>query len=257
MFRRTDRTQIEGGHRIYGVVVGIVTDNKDPDGKYRVKVRFPWLPNGDESGSSSEQSHWLRVCTMMAGNGMGFYCLPEVENEVLVAFEHGDASSGYVIGSLWNKNDASIMDNKGGKNEKRSWHTRAGHKIEIYDPKDNAGEGSINIQTKSGAKVYIDDKDEKIEIFDKTGGNTIQIDGKNKTLNIKTADKINMKCDGDFKIECDNLEIKAKKNIKIEADKNIDIKAGSALKVESGQTSDYKAGGTLTVKGGPKVDINP
>src|SRR5688572_28765070 len=130
MFRRQgDRQAIETGHRIFGVMPAIVTDNKHPDGKYMVKVRFPSLPNGDESGQTSEQSDWLRVCSFMAGTSMGMYCLPEVKDEVLVAFENGDMARGYVIGSLWNKTDTPIMDNKGGKNEKRSWYTRAGHKI--------------------------------------------------------------------------------------------------------------------------------
>ena len=65
--------------RVYGVTVGVVTNNQDPDGLGRVKVRFPWLSDDDES-------FWARVVTPMAGNGRGLYLLPEVDDEVLVAF---------------------------------------------------------------------------------------------------------------------------------------------------------------------------
>ena len=51
--------------RIYGVVVGVVTNNQDPDGLGRVKVRFPWL-------SEEHESHWARMVTPMGG--------PEVES---------------------------------------------------------------------------------------------------------------------------------------------------------------------------------
>ena len=68
--------------RITGVVLGIVTNNNDPDKLGRVKVRFPWL-------SGSTESHWARVATPMAGNGRGLYFLPEVDDEVLVLFERG------------------------------------------------------------------------------------------------------------------------------------------------------------------------
>ena len=59
----------------------------------RQKLRFP--------GSAGTESHWARVAAPMAGNGRGLYFLPEVEDEVLVLFERGDAFP-FVIGALWN-----------------------------------------------------------------------------------------------------------------------------------------------------------
>ena len=81
--------------RILGVVTGVVTNNKDPDKLGRVKVRFPWLSDTDESW-------WARVASPMAGKDRGVFFLPEVDDEVLVAFEHGDPRFPYVIGALWN-----------------------------------------------------------------------------------------------------------------------------------------------------------
>lgn len=95
------------GNRCWGVVIGIVTNNRDPDGLHRVKLRFPWLGAEDES-------NWARVATPMAGPGRGFYALPEVDDEVLVAFDHGNVDHPYVVGSLWNGQDAPPEDNGNG-----------------------------------------------------------------------------------------------------------------------------------------------
>src|SRR5262249_43235482 len=69
-------------HRLKGVMVGVITNNQDPDGMGRVKVKFPCL-------SDDEESHWARIAAPMAGKERGIYFLPEVDDEVLVAFEHG------------------------------------------------------------------------------------------------------------------------------------------------------------------------
>ncbi len=81
--------------RAYGVAAGIVTNNQDPDGLGRVRIRFPWL-------SDDNETDWARIATMMAGSGRGSFFLPEVGDEVLVAFEHGDINHPFVIGMLWN-----------------------------------------------------------------------------------------------------------------------------------------------------------
>src|SRR4051812_31769405 len=81
--------------RIYGVVVGVVTNNQDKEGLGRVKVKFPWLSDADES-------NWARIATPMAGASRGVFFLPEVDDEVLVVFEQGLVSRPYVLGGLWN-----------------------------------------------------------------------------------------------------------------------------------------------------------
>ena len=112
----------DSAKRISGVVVGVVTNTQDPAGLGRVKVKFPWL-------SDSEESFWARVATPMAGKGRGFYFLPEVEDEVLMAFEHGDARFPYVLGALWNGQDKPPESNEDGKNNIRSIKSRSGHVI--------------------------------------------------------------------------------------------------------------------------------
>src|ERR1700755_1792849 len=86
-------------HRIPGVAVGIVTNIVNEQGDYRVKVRYPWLPNGGQDG---EESYWCRIVSYMAGKDRGVFWLPEVEDEVLVAFVNGDFGQPILLGALLN-----------------------------------------------------------------------------------------------------------------------------------------------------------
>src|SRR5262245_56550673 len=106
--------------KIYGLVVGIVTNNQDPDKLGRIKVKFPWLTDTDESC-------WARIGMLMAGKGRGSFFLPEVDDEVILAFEHGDVRFPYVIGALWNGKDTPRYDNADGKNNLRVFTSRSGH----------------------------------------------------------------------------------------------------------------------------------
>ena len=106
-------TRSEPQERFYGVVVGIVTNNQDPENLHRVKVQFPWL-------DGSTESHWARVATPMAGKNRGLYFLPEVDDEVLVAFEHGSIDFPCVIGSLWNGKDTPPESNSDRQNNNRA-----------------------------------------------------------------------------------------------------------------------------------------
>jgi uncharacterized protein involved in type VI secretion and phage assembly len=248
-----DRAQREEDHRIYGVVVGIVTNNKDDSGAYRVKVRFPWLPNGDESGQNSQESDWCRVTTFMAGNGMGFNCLPEVGDEVLIAFEHGDIMRPYVVGSLWNKNDAPILDNKGGKNNSRSWKTRCGHEMTFYDDKDGS-KNSILIKSKGGAKIFIDDDKKQVLIFDQSGKNTVTIDSQNNKIDVVGEDKLNITTKGDYKIDVDNLKITCKSNMEVSC-KQFKVNGSDKFEIKGGSGNLIDGGGDLKIKAGT-VNIN-
>lgn len=195
--------------RIAGVVVGVVTNNEDPAGLGRVKVKFPWL-------SDSEESFWARMAAPMAGKGRGFYFLPEVEDEVLVAFEQGDPRFPYVLGALWNAQDKP--------------------------PDDGVVVDRRVLKSTTGHAVVLDDTDgkEKIEIIDKSGKNTIVIDTTKNTITI-TSDK-------DITLSASNG------TIKLEA-KKIEIKSSTDTAIEAGAGMDVKATGTMNVKGA-MVNIN-
>ena len=114
--------------RYYGVTIGIVTNNKDEDGLGRIKVKFPLL-------SETDESYWARVLSPMAGKERGLYCLPEIEDEVLVAFENGMIDRPYILGGLWNGVDKPPESNKEGVN-RRLIKSYSGHTIVLDDTKD-------------------------------------------------------------------------------------------------------------------------
>lgn len=159
-----------------GMVVGIVTNNNDPEGLGRIKVKFPWL-------TEDEESTWARLVSPMAGKERGFYFLPEVNDEVLVAFEHGDIHHPYVIGVLWNGQDKppaanSTVVNGSGQVIQRIIKSRAGHTI-ILD--DTTGGGGITITDKAGNKMVID-----------SGANAMKLQVKGN-LEIEAQGKVSIK----------------------------------------------------------------
>jgi uncharacterized protein involved in type VI secretion and phage assembly len=190
--------------RIHGVVVGVVTNNQDPEGMGRVKVKFPWLSDQDES-------HWARVAAPMAGKERGFYFLPEVEDEVLVAFEHGDARFPYVIGALWNGKDAPPAKNDDGKNNIRVIKSRSGHIIRLTD----------------------EDGKEKIEIIDKSEKNSIVLDTAKNTMTITSEKDIVFSASkGTIKLDGQKIEIKSSADTKIESGAGMDVKASAAMNIK-------------------------
>jgi uncharacterized protein involved in type VI secretion and phage assembly len=170
----------QGNHeeRVWGVVIGVVTNTKDPAELNRVKVRFPWLTDDDES-------HWARVAAPMAGNDRGISWLPEVNDEVLVAFDRGMVEFPYVIGSLWNANNAPPESNSDGENNKQT------------------------IKSRSGSIIRMDDTDgsEKIEIIAANNGGSIVFDTANKSITIQTS--------GTITLDADHVVIKGKSRVDI------------------------------------------
>lgn len=193
-----------GDNHIYGVVVGQVTDNKDPQHLGRVKLKFPWW-------SDSDKSNWARIANFMAGSERGAFFLPEVGDEVLVAFEHGNINRPYVIGALWNGKAKPPADNADGKNNLRFIKSRSGHIIRLDDT-ENA---------------------EKIEIIDKTGDNSITIDSKENTITIESAKDVVIQApQGRISLDAQNIEITSTADTKVEAETTLDIKASANLTIK-------------------------
>jgi len=121
-----------GDHDLGGVYYAIVTQNDDPDGPGgRVKVRYPWLPEGDR-----DQSYWAPICVPMIGAEFGTYTLPDVDDEVVVVFLAGDINTPIVIGGGWSASDPPPENNADGKNDFRLIKSRARHRL-IFDDTGN------------------------------------------------------------------------------------------------------------------------
>lgn len=185
-------------------LVGIVTDNKDPKSWGRVKVKFPTL-------TEEHTSHWARIVGVGAGNKRGFDCLPEINDEVLVGFEHGDIHRPYIIGGVWNGKDAppeSVNDSiEGGKVRLRTIKTRTGHTLQFVEEDKGSSKTGVRLETTGGHKIYLNDSEACIEIETK-GGHKISLDDRGKSISVNSTGNLSLKAEG-------NIEIKANGTITI------------------------------------------
>jgi len=152
------------------LVIGIVTDNQDPEKTGRVKVKYPWL-------SPDHASDWARVVSVGGGAKRGIQFIPEINDEVLVGFEQGDVRHPYILGGLWNGIDSPPLEQgkavSGGKVQQRVIQSRAGHMILLDD---SDGAGGITLQDKNGNTIVLDSGANKLKITIK-GDASIECDG--------------------------------------------------------------------------------
>ena len=137
---------------------------------------MPWSP--DAGGAACEL--WARLATFMAGNDRGSWFIPDVDDEVLLAFEAGDPRRGYVIGALWNGKDKppESMDGSG-ENNKKVLRSRNGVKVTLDD---QSGAEKLILETPGGQKVTLKDGASAIEIED-ANGNSIKLESAGITIN--------------------------------------------------------------------------
>jgi uncharacterized protein involved in type VI secretion and phage assembly len=172
------------GGRWYGVYPALVSDVNDPDSQGRVKVTLPWAP--DTAGEQYEV--WARLATMMAGNDRGSWFVPDVDDEVLVAFEAGDPRRPYVVGALWNGRDAppESMDG-GGENNKKVLRSRNGVKLTLDDA---SGQEKFIVETPGGQRITLQDGPGMVEIVD-SNGNSVKLEAAGITVQASAKVTIN------------------------------------------------------------------
>lgn len=223
--------------RWQGVAPAIVTNSDDPKKWGRIKVKYPWMSDEDESD-------WMRVTSSGAGPTAGFCNIPAVNDEVLVSFINGQFDQPIVLGGLWNglaDPPPEVLDApKGEKPKVSTWRTQKGHRITLYDTAKN----KIEAVTVSGHELLLNDADKHIQIKS-AGGNVIKIDDSGKQIEVKSAGglKINMNDNGrEITIESGgNVTVKATQMMTLEASGNLQVKAGGML--------DLQASGAVTIKG--------
>jgi phage protein D len=183
--------------KIAGLVIAITTNNDDPDGRGRVKLTYPWL--GDDV-----ESQWARVAMPGAGADSGMVWIPQVGDEVLVGFEHGDIRYPYVLGGLWNgKDQAPLGDGlfDAGNVKRSGFVSRKGHQLIFFDGDDESGIALLSS------------------------------DGKFKVSLNETKGQLHIKADGKLVIEAKSLEIKVDTDAKIEA-AGVSLEASGQVKIK-------------------------
>jgi uncharacterized protein involved in type VI secretion and phage assembly len=201
-----------GGGGIQGVVVGVVTEVRDTG---EVKLTYPWL-------SDDYESWWARVAQLGAGADRGAMWLPEVNDEVLVAFEHGDTRRPYVVGQLYNGTDKpqagdGLVDSSSGAVKRRGFVSRLGHRLVFLDD-----------DSKSGIALLSADSTLKISL--NQSGTTIKI-GADGTVEISGTKGVTIDSGADLKLHASGtLEIKGDKGVKVDGGPQVEVK-GTAIKL--------------------------
>lgn len=155
--------------RYPGVVIATVLDREDPLGQGRIKLSFPWMPN-------NQSSSWAPVATSMAGKERGQWFMPEVGDEVLVAFEHGDFEHPFVVGFLWNGVDTPPSASP----EERIIVTPGGHELRFHD---KAGEQEVLVRTAGGMQLRLDDAGKTVSV--ETAGNlSVKLDDNSSSITL-------------------------------------------------------------------------
>lgn len=215
--RPTSNAQRAGKMR--GIWLAIAVDNKDGGDNpgFRVKVKYPWM-------NDTESSFWARIAVPMAGNDRGAYMLPEIDDQLLVVFEHGDIHRPIIIGAVWNSQQQPVENNTSGKNNTKLIKSRAGHRV-IFDDKDGA---------------------EKVTIVDKTKKNKFVLDSANKVVTIESAGDIEVKAKQNVIMHSQTLTIGTSQTL---------TGSGQQVLCHAAQTFGLKATSKITVNGS-QVQIN-
>lgn len=245
-------------------LIGTVTDNHDKENMGRVKVKFPTLTNDDTS-------NWARVVGLGAGRNRGFYCLPEIGDEVLVGFEHGNITRPYIIGGVWNGVDTppeAVKDTvHNDKVRLRTIKTRTGHTIEFVEEdlgsgtqdknyagvyirtsgghhvrmKDSTSAKGVTITTSGGHHINLNDTPQKSIEIRTTRGQHLTFNDDTMTVTLQTQGVINIQAAAD-------VSINAAGAVGIEAAGDVNLSAAGAVSIEAVGDVNLAAAGAITME---------
>jgi len=259
--------QGNGGGMGSQVVIALVTDNNDPEGRGRVKVKYPWL---DENHAS----YWARVVAPMGGHRRGFLFIPEVDDEVLVVLEHGDLTRPYVVGAVWSGKDEvppgaedGRADYTNGQVFRRTIHSRNGNIIEMDDDHPTYGT-SIVLTTPGKRKMRLSDKDQNIVLMTNNGhtmrlddakgevhiqdqgGNQILIKTSGSSIEISANGPIDMKAKGKVTIEgLGGVDIKSPAQVNVDGSGGVKVSSPATVQVQGQAATQVSSSGIVTVQG--------
>ncbi|MEM8858096.1 MAG: VgrG-related protein [Chloroflexota bacterium] len=217
----------QAAHRhsqIPGAVIGIVTNNEDPENWGRIKVAFPWV-------NEEIESDWLRVMGIGAGENRGMCHIPQVDDEVVVTFDQGEFGRGFVLGGVWN-GTTPLPDGVEGSEiaDIRIWKSKNGHQILICDNADD----KVELLTAAGHTILLDDANKLLQVKT-SGGQELTFDDNGNTIDLKG--------NGELTVDAGStITIKAGADVSIEASASLNLKATAGISIDAG-------GGTVDIKG--------
>jgi phage baseplate assembly protein V len=184
--------------RIFGVAPAQVVNNIDETNMGRVQVRLPWMPGFEP---------WARVSALMAGDSRGTYFIPQVGDEVLVAFNQGDVREPFVVGSLWNGQDSPPAQDTSDPVNTRMIRTPTGHEIAFDEVM-----GSISITSADQQKITIDPDKVEVTTAEGTAVLTLETAG---NVSLKSTVRIDLQAPT-ISIQGDILEVKGQASASID-----------------------------------------
>jgi uncharacterized protein involved in type VI secretion and phage assembly len=267
-------------------VVGLVTDNVDPDEVGRIRVKFPVL-------HEEPVSFWIRQVSPGAGIERGLYSLPEKDDEVLVMFMQGNIDCGVIMGQFWNGSDKPPAEAKDGlpgpsatnpmslstdtftdgskdlsNNDRRFWKSRSGHLL-VFD--DSPSAESVQIWDKDHQLAFVfDSKEGRILLTNAKGDINIRCA---KNLIFEAGENIRWKAgqniEGEsmmdtthtshqnYKVDATmDITETASMNWSATATMNMNAKGNIAATFEGGTTATFKGGMTATLQGGAAAQVS-
>ena len=235
--------------RIPGFVQGVVVENNNAKFKGMVKVDFTVWETG------KNMCEWVRLMSPYTGKNYGTYCVPEIDEIVLVGFIGGSLKRPFLLGSLYPNAASIVNDNFHKENLVKNIKTKGGVDILINEDK---GKQKITLTTPKGSTIIVDDENECCTISDKGAKNAVKLNYKQggieitaqKTMKL-TAGKTELAMDGNS----GNITIKGTK-IAVQANNEINLNAKAGLKMQGTQVEmkgqaqvNVQSSGPLALKG--------
>ena len=213
-----------------------VLSNADPQGKGRVRVRMNWQTDGMQTG-------WVRVMTPDDGSSSdvksnrGFVFIPEVGDQVLLGFRHGDPARPYILGSLFNG-----VTGSGGfaANHKKSLTTRSGSTVTFDDTAH-----TILLQTTRANKIFIDELNGIITI-----SSAEEVNVNTKNVNINASENMNVNVGKNF-----TMQVGEQSSVNIGKDSSLSINGSSLLSIMEDAKSSISGDQTTNIYGNMNLSV--
>lgn len=233
----------------------IVKDNKDPEALGRIRVQFSWQELQDEN----MWTPWLRIAQAHGGDDKGSYIIPEIDEEVMVGFENGNAEKPYVIGTLYHGKQRPGDGWYSDSNDIKAFRTRNGHTVEVHDVdqggfiriydngKENyiltysTDEKLIKLESKGNIELYADN-----DIIMEAGNDMKIKVGNNRRLDVGNDDETTV--GRNQKVTVDNDQ-----NVWVKVDQSLHVGNNQQLKVDEDQQNNIS--GDQSTKVGKKSSL--
>lgn len=245
-----------GDNRIFGTVVGLVTENYHESMKGRVCVKIP------VRNENANVFKWARVAMPSGGSKWGHYFLPEVGDQVLLCFEEGNIEKPYIIGCIPKDDSQLISQSADEKNKNKKIVTKHGSSLSFIDsPDDESGaKDQILIETaKQSHRLVLDNENSTVTLGDKDGKNQIKMNTKEGTLEVLAEKNMTVKIgsieltfngsNGGVNLKCTSLNVSASSSMKLESSGSASVKGSSGLTMEGGAQAQVKSSGQTSIAG--------